>query len=97
MGPLIGIVRYPDGARVRTAKVWVERRPWAKDGGATFTDYLGRYCISVRGSPGDTVTVVAADGYDGGAYAATSSGSARVILHESVIPIDIVLDQVTPI
>ena len=88
VGPIVGVVRYPSGAPASSMKVWVV------DGkGATFSDALGGYRLSVGGVPGDTVTVVARDGYDGRTYVATRWGSLRVILHESVIVAPIVLDH----
>jgi hypothetical protein len=72
-------------------------RVWVVEGGATFTNALGEFRLSVRGVRGDTITVVAGNGYDGGMYAETRSGSARIVLHESVVEADVVLDRVDPI
>ena len=54
-----GTVRYPDGRLVRGARV---ESAWAVPE-STFADSLGRYSISLL-ALGDSVTLVARDGYD---------------------------------
>jgi len=90
-GSVLGVVRYPDKTPVYMAKVSIV------DGNSTFTDVLGRYRLELRAT-GDTVTVVASDGYAPGvAYAETHWGSARVVVRRSDVVQDIVLDHATPI
>ena len=92
VGPMVGVVRYPGGAPVYMAKVWVV------DGRTTFSDRLGHYRLAVRAESGDTVTVVATDGYTPGiSYGETRSGSLRVVVHASAVVADVVLDHSSPI
>jgi hypothetical protein len=92
VGPIVGVVRYPSRAPASSTKVWV-----AGGQGATFSDGLGGFRLSVSGVPGDTVTVVASEGYDGRTHAETKWGAVRVVLHESIIVAPIVLDHTDPI
>jgi hypothetical protein len=55
VGPITGTVRYPQGERANVAFVYVFGQP------RSYTDWNGRYRLIVRGSVGDTVTVVAYD------------------------------------
>jgi hypothetical protein len=90
-GMVTGIVRYPDQTPVYMAKVSIEGQA------TTFTDMLGGYNLKLR-TPVEEVTVTARDGYTPGvAYAVSRSGSARVILRQSVEVKNLMLDKVSPI
>jgi hypothetical protein len=64
--------------------------------GATYSEALGGYRLSVRGVPGDTLALLACDGFVGG-HCSTRAGSVRVVLHQSLVEVDIVLDRVNDI
>lgn len=85
-----GTVRQADGTPVERALVSIE------GGGHTFTNSTGTYRLPLPAS-GDTIRVIARDGYmPGRAYAVTHSGSVEVLRRPGLIA-DVVLDHAEPI
>src|SRR5439155_7544693 len=80
-----GVVRYLSGQPADRVKVETDT------GATTFTDWSGHYAIAVA-VRGDSITVRAEDGYDGGVYAETHWGSVRVLVGDRGATADIVLD-----
>jgi len=89
-GPIGGVVHDMNGAPVFGARVWIV------GGASTYTDMLGHYRLPVR-AVGETVTVLARDGYAPGAYAETHSGSVSVVVRKGGSSANIVLDHAEPI
>ena len=88
---IYGVIRYPDGHPVNRAKVWTDT------GATTFSDAQGRYLI-VTPSNGDSLTLVARDGYTPGVgYVETHWGSMRLQSHALVVRQDVSLDHSDPI
>ncbi len=92
VGPITGIISYPNGSRVASALVRIEGETKG-----TYSDATGSFWLPVTGVPGDTVLVTARDGYDGRVYAVTHSGIVPVVLRGSVIVVHVVLSTVTAI
>jgi len=89
-GAIVGTVVYPNGVPARTAKVTIV------GGGSTFTSFDGSFRLTVP-SGGDTLTVVASDGYDGGTYAETHAGAVRVKPSREATRVLITLTEASPI
>src|SRR5881394_1517805 len=85
-GAIVGTVVYPSGEPARTAKVSVV------GGGSTFTSFDGTFRLSVPAG-GDSITVLARDGYDGRPYAVTHAGSVRVKPSREATKVRIALTQ----